>query len=73
MSQPEMLTIRQTAHTGILPEYALRALEKEGKLPGIKIGVKFYVNYTKLCELLNNQGQGDQIKAERYRGKGNDT
>ena len=30
--QPRMMTIRQVAATGLLPENALRTLEKQGRL-----------------------------------------
>ena len=55
-TKPKMLTIRETAKTGILPEYALRTLVKQGKIPGIQVGTKFLVNYDRLCDWLNNSG-----------------
>ena len=51
--QPRMLTIRETAKTGILPETALRRLVKQGKIPGVYSGNKFIVNYDRLCAWLN--------------------
>ncbi len=51
--QPRMLTIRETAKTGILPETALRRLVKQGKIPGVYSGSKFIVNYDRLCAWLN--------------------
>lgn len=51
---PKMLTIRQTAETGILPEYALRRMVKENRVPHIKVGVKTLINFTLLCQQLNN-------------------
>ena len=53
-TRPQMLTIRETARTGILPETALRTLVKKGKIPGIYVGTKFLVNYGKLCEMLDS-------------------
>jgi hypothetical protein len=50
---PIFMTIRQTAKTGILSEYHLRLLEKQGKLPGIRSGNRFKVNYDLLVEKLN--------------------
>lgn len=47
-----MLTIRQIAATGLLPEHALRLLLKAGKLPAIYIGKKALINYDRLCEQL---------------------
>lgn len=50
---PRMLTIRQTAATGILPENALRAMLRKGTLPGCHCGVKYMVNFDRLIEQLN--------------------
>lgn len=49
-----MMTIRDVAATGILPENALRTLNRQGRLPAIHVGRITYVNYGKLCEMLNN-------------------
>lgn len=49
---PKMLTIRQTAKTGILPENALRQLVKSGKCPHITTGNRVLINYTKLVQML---------------------
>lgn len=53
-TRPQMLTIRETARTGILPEAALRTLVKQNKIPGVYVGCKFLVNYDRLCDWLNN-------------------
>ncbi len=53
-TRPRMLTIRETARTGVLPETALRRLVKQNKIPGIYIGTRFLVNYDKLCEMLKS-------------------
>lgn len=50
---PRMLSIRQTATLGILPEHALRQMEREGRLPSMKIGNKVLVNVDRLIEQLN--------------------
>ena len=55
-TKPSMMTIKQIAKTGLMPENALRQLLKEGKLPVVYIGKKALVNYSKLCELLNRLG-----------------
>ena len=52
--QPHMMTIRQVAATGLLPENALRTLEKQGRLPSIKVGNVVYVNFDLLCEQFNS-------------------
>jgi len=51
---PRMLTIKQTADTGILPEHALRAGVKEGWIPHIKSASRVYINYDKLVEYLQS-------------------
>ena len=50
---PRMLTIRETAATGVLPEHALRAGVKQGWVPHIKVGNKALVNYDRLVAYLN--------------------
>lgn len=49
---PQMLTIREVAKTGILTEYTLRQLYKQGKLPCITVGNKALINYDRLVEQL---------------------
>lgn len=53
---PRMMTIRQVAHEGILTEYTLRLMEKQGKLPCIYSGRKCLINYPLLLEQLNTIG-----------------
>lgn len=53
---PKMMTIRQAAATGILPENALRTLNKQGRLPAVQVGSTTYINYTALCNMLNRLG-----------------
>lgn len=55
---PKMLSIRQVAKTGILSEYALRQLQKQGKLPSISLNNKALINFDALIEQLQ------QIKGE---------
>ena len=47
----KFVTIRQAASTGVLSEYPLRLMEKQGRLPGIRSGNRFLVN----LPLLNAQ------------------
>lgn len=49
---PKMLTIREVASTGLLPEHALRQLVREGKIPCVFAGRKALICFSKLCELL---------------------
>lgn len=55
---PQMLTIRETAKTGILPETALRRLAAEDRLPALKVGNRLLVNLDLLIEQLNGLGGG---------------
>lgn len=51
---PRMCTIREAARLGVLPENALRTLNKEGRLPTVKVGNTYYINVTRLVHLLNH-------------------
>ena len=52
---PKFLTIRETAKTGILSEHHLRIMEKQGRLPGGRVGNRFKVNLDLLVEQLNQE------------------
>lgn len=54
-----MLTIRQVAATGLLPETALRRLAAEDRLPALKVGNRLLVNFDALVEQLNGLGASD--------------
>ena len=47
------LTIRQVAATGVLSEHAIRIMEKQGKIPCLKVGKKTMINYPLFLEALN--------------------
>ena len=49
---PQMLTIKQVAQTGVLTEYTLRLLHKQGKLPCVELPRKTLINYTALMQQL---------------------
>lgn len=51
---PKMMTIRQTAATGILSEYALRLLIKQGAIPFVRVGSRTLINYNTLCRYLDD-------------------
>ena len=55
----EFKTIRQTAALGILPEYRLRQMQKQGKLPGIVAGTRFYVNVKALMAQLDAESKSN--------------
>lgn len=50
--ESKMMTIREIANTGLIPEHALRILVKEKRIPFIKIGTKVLIHYETLNELL---------------------
>ncbi len=52
VSCPKMMTIKQVASTGLLPEHALRTGVKEGWIPHVKSASRVYINYDKLVEKL---------------------
>ncbi len=55
-NMPRMMTIKEVAKTGLLPEHALRQLCKQGKLPAVYIGKKALINYDLLIRQLNTLG-----------------
>ena len=57
-AKPEMITVRQAAGRGVLPERALRRLIAEKKIPVIRSGRTQYINYDRLiAELENGTGK----------------
>ena len=57
MSNKKFMTIREVARTGLVSEYLLRNMEKQGCLPGIKSGNKKLVNYELLIAFLDRQSE----------------
>jgi len=55
--RPRMMTVREIAATGLLPENALRAMFKTGTIPAIYSGRKAFINYDNLCAYLNALGK----------------
>lgn len=51
---PRMMTIREIAATGVFPEHALRILVKEGKLPAVKCGTTYRINFDALLKMLED-------------------
>ena len=49
---PKLMSIREVARTGIIPEHALRLLIKLGKIPCIYSGRKALICFDRLCELI---------------------
>ena len=52
---PRILTIRQTAKTGIASENTLRAWLRQGRLPGYYTGKHYRVNVDMLIEQINRE------------------
>ena len=50
---PKLMTIRQIAKTGVIPEHTLRRLVKMGKVPYIEAGNRVLINYTAFVRKLN--------------------
>lgn len=66
--QSNLYTIRQVAETGLLSEYTLRKLAKQGRLPAIYVGHKCLINLEQLkqqlCDLPGNvckDNGGEQV------------
>lgn len=57
---PRMRTIRQAAKELNFPEYALRRLVRENKVPHINTGKKVLLNLDKLIDFLNT-GEGERV------------
>ncbi len=50
---PRWMTIRQTAKVYELPEWTLRTMQKQGKLPGFYQSSRYYVDTVLLMEQLD--------------------
>lgn len=57
--KPTLMTVRQIARTGILPEHALRSLLKSGRITAVYVGRKAYINYDTLCQQLSRLRETD--------------
>lgn len=57
MTEKMFMTIRQVAMTGVLSECHLRVMQKQGRLPGVRRGNRFLVNYPMLVEMLNEESK----------------
>ena len=51
---PKMMTVREIAATGLLPESAIRRLLREKKIPAVYSGKKAFINFDTLCDMLAN-------------------
>ena len=51
---PKMMTVREVAATGLLPESAIRRLLREKKIAAVYSGKKAFINFDMLCNQLAN-------------------
>ncbi len=49
---PKMMTVRQIAQTGLLPENTIRVMLKTGQLQAVYSGKKALINFDNLCAYL---------------------
>lgn len=58
----EFKTIRQAAAAGVTSEHHLRLLVAQGRCPGLRVGNRFLVNVTALCEMLDEESRKAVVK-----------
>ena len=51
---PKLMTIRQVAKTGLIPEKALRELVKQGVVKVLYSGNRAFVNYHNVCNVVDH-------------------
>ena len=51
---PVMMSIREIAKTGVLPENAIRTMVKNGSIQTLPSGNKVLINFKLLCDYLNS-------------------
>ena len=51
---PKLMTIRQVAKTGLIPEKALRELVKQGVVKLLYSGNRAFVNYQNVCNVVHH-------------------
>ena len=59
---PHLMSIREAASTGILPENAIRTLVRTGQIPVIRSGGRAYLNFENLCKQLSLLGAIEEDK-----------
>lgn len=53
-TMPKMMTVRQIAKTGLLPENTIRVMLKNGQIKAVYSGKKALINFDKLCDYLDS-------------------
>ena len=51
-TMPKMMTVRQIAKTGLLPENTIRVMLKNGQIQAVYSGKKALINFDNLCNYL---------------------
>ena len=51
---PKLMTVRQIAQTGVIPEGALRRLIKQGVVKPLYSGNRALINFNSVCQFINN-------------------
>lgn len=49
---PRMMTVREIAKTGLLPENTIRVMLRNGQIQAVYLGKKALINFDNLCEYL---------------------
>lgn len=49
---PRMMTVREIAKTGLLPENTIRVMLRSGQIQAVYSGKKALINFDNLCEYL---------------------
>ena len=49
---PKMMTVREIAKTGLLPENTIRVMLKNGQIQAVYSGKKALINFDNLCAYL---------------------
>lgn len=49
---PKMMTVREIAQTGLLPENTIRVMLRNGQIQAVYSGKKALINFDNLCEYL---------------------
>ena len=51
-TMPKMMTVRQIAKTGLLPENTIRVMLRIGQIQAVYSGKKALINFDNLCDYL---------------------
>ena len=51
-TMPKMMTVRQIAKTGLLPENTIRVMLRNGQIQAVYSGKKALINFDNLCDYL---------------------